>query len=374
MVLPFPCMMDQSGLLVQFPCHMDQSQQMSWAPASIPTNGFQMPCLYENEKHQEAITSAAACNDVLQKDVDGPNADVPASDCKPLPDDVVALGNPQQILTNAGFASSVEEMLENGDRAKREAIVEWMIPAALKLALSANGTRLIQRALEVTGSETQVKLSQCLHGYARRLLENLHGNHVLQKCIMMMRPHEVQFIYHELSFFRGGWAGVACHRFGCRVVERLLEHYSLELSAPIVEAVVAEIEALSMHPFANYVVQHVLEHVPAHRSEVVHALIRVGVPFLAQHHVASNVIERAFEHSGAENQRALAEAILSKPYAIADMGCSRYGNFTVRRMLEALQDPLSSMAFQQLAGAVPRLRASKHGRHIANRVSAALAR
>merc|ERR1712166_694006 len=90
------------------------------------------------------------------------------------------------------------------------------------------------------------------------------------------------------------------------------------------------------------------------------------------HRVASNTVERAFEHGGAENQRALAEAILATPNAIVEMGCSRYGSFTVRRMLEALQDHLYYIALNQLSMAIPSLRASKHGRHIAARVSAAL--
>merc|ERR1712146_288220 len=110
-------------------------------------------------------------------------------------------------------------------------------------------------------------------------------------------------------------------------------------------------------------------YVPAHRRQIVCALIHVGVPLLAQHRVASNIVERAFEHGGADNQRALAEAILAEPNAIAEMGCSRYGTFTVRRMLEALQGTLHYTALQQLALAIPSLRASKHGRHIAARVS-----
>merc|ERR1711904_743603 len=119
--------------------------------------------------------------------------------------------------------------------------------------------------------------------------------------------------------------------------ERLLEQCEAGLTAPIVTAVVAEINSLSRHPFANYVVQHILEYVPAHRSQVVHALIHIGVPLLAQHRVGSNIVERAFEHSGAEDQLALAEAVLSTPHAIAEMGCSRYGAFTVRRMLDRLE-------------------------------------
>jgi len=217
-------------------------------------------------------------------------------------------------------------------------------------------------------------LSLCMHGFVRKLLDSHHGNHVLQKSVVYMPPHAVQFIFHELSFYRGGWAGVVCHRFGCRVVERLLEHCDAALTAPIVAAVVADIDSLSRHPFANYVVQHILEYVPAHRSQVVHAIIQVGAPFMAQHRVASNIVERAFEHSDTEHKQALAESILSSPGAIVDMSCGRYGSFTVRRMLEALQGTLRYMALQQLGEAIPQLQASKSGRPIATRVLRALSK
>jgi len=388
MLVPFPCMVDGNGHLIQFPGPMEQSRQVSWVPSS---NGFHM---------MQEIDSATVCNDVSRLDTldlpsrtpevgtwfkkmapvledtsqnaDAPNAGMPMSECTTLPDDVVALGNPRQILQNAELGASLEEMLESSSVEKRAAIITWLQPAVLVLALSANGTRVIQKAIEVTGGETQIKLSLCLHGHARQLLHSHHGNHVLQACIVMMPPHAVQFILHELSFFPGGWAGVVRHRFGCRVVERLLEHCESDLTLPIVAAVAAEIDSLARHPFANYVVQHILEYVPAHRHHVVHALIQVGVPLLAQHRVASNIVERAFEHGDAENQRALAEAILATPRAIIEMGSSRYGSFTVRRMLEALQDPLRYMALQQLSVDLPGLRASKYGRHIAARVSATL--
>jgi len=378
MVVPFPCMMDGNGHFVQFPALMEQSQQASWAK---PSNGFHMM----QEVSSATINNSASHMDTLDlplrmppvsEDVsqnpDVPNAGMGMSDCIILPDDVVALGNPRQILQNAELAASVEDLLESASVEKRAAIITWMQPVVLALALSANGTRVVQKAIELTGGETQMRLSQCLHGYAGKLLHSHHGNHVLQACISMMPPHAVQFIFHELAFFPGGWAGVVRHRFGCRVVERLLEHCEPELTVPIVAAVAAEIDSLARHPFANYVIQHILEYVPAHSCQVVHALIQVGVPFLAQHRVASNIVERAFEHGGAKSQQALAEAILSTPNAITEMASSRYGSFTVRRMLEALQDPLRYMALQQLSADLSGLRASKYGRHIAARVTAAL--
>jgi len=273
---------------------------------------------------------------------------------------------------NKELAALVIEQMESAHHSRKAAILSCMQPAVVDLALSANGTHVIQEALEKTGGESQIMLSRCLHGRVRQLLDSHHGNHVLQKSVVVMPPHAVRFILDELSFFSGGWAGVVKHRFGCRVVERLLEHCDSETTAPIVAAVVADIDSLSKHPFANYVVQHILEYVPAHRQRVVHALIQAGVPWLAQHRVASNIVERAVEHGDADNQIALAEAILSTPNAIVQMGCSHYGSFTVRKMLEAIPEPLYYMALEQLAGSIPSLRASKHGRHIAARVCRSL--
>lgn len=380
MIVPFPYMFDQNGQMVQYPCPMDHTQPQSW-PEEI--NKFHMPCVHESDASQEEVSKDDSKDPA---EIDTPRilhegempADAEQHDADhampTLPDDVIALGHPRQMLADADLASHVVTLLESSSHAKRAAIVAWMQPAVMDLALSANGTRIIQKALELTGGETQMMLSLCMHGCVRKLLDSHHGNHVLQKSIVMMPPHAVQFIFHELSYYRQGWAGVVCHRFGCRVVERLLEHCDAALTAPIVAAVVADIDSLSRHPFANYVVQHILEYVPAHRAQVVHALVQVGVPLMAQHRVASNIVERAFEHSGTELQSALAEAILSSPGAIVDMSCGRYGSFTVRRMLEALQGTLRYMALQQLGEAIPQLQASKSGRPIASRVLRALSK
>lgn len=388
--VPMTCMMDPNGHVMQIPCPMDQNGQMVWA---APTNAFHMPGTdsWGSQEMQTMYNESPLVDEhhSLEENISGTDAprltadndwrdnseesSAPKSEMLTLDEDVLALGSPRKMLVDAELLAYVEELLETSENTKRAAILAWMQPAAVDLALSAKGTRIIQKALEMTGGEPQLAFSQCFHGRVRQLLDSHHGNHVLQKSIVVMPPHAIQFILHELSFSSGGWLGVVKHRFGCRVVERLLEHCQSEVTAPIVAAVVSDIDALAKHPFANYVVQHILEYVPAHRLQVVNALIQVGVPLLAMQKVASNIIERAFEHGDATIQGLLAEAVLSCPYAIVEMGCSRYGSFTVRRMLDhldSLPQPLVSMAIQQLAGpqVLRDLRAAKHGRHIAARV------
>jgi len=386
---PFPCMVDWNWQPVQFPYLGAKSQPLLWAPDS---NAFHVAC--ERNSGREESIFAAPCRDASPiakevdflprsyrgrtcdppKEADESSGDLCTSDRFAMRDKVVALGNPRQMFVKAGFSSSVVDLLESSSAAKRAAIIAWMQPIVLDLALSAKGTRVIQKALELTGGEAQIRLSNCLQGRVGQLLDSPHGNHILQKAIVVMPPYAVQFIFHELSFFRGGWVGVARHRYGCRVVERLLEHCDAELTAPIVAAMVADFASLSRHRFANYVIQHILEYAPAHRSQIVNALIQAGLPSLAQHEMASNIVDKAFEHGSVENQQALAGVILSTSGAIVELACSRYGSFTVRRMLETVQGTPRYMALQQLGEALPSLKASKYGRLTAGRVLLALSK
>lgn len=386
--------------VMQFPCLLKQTGQMGWAPPSnlchmmqpgIEPLGCSQCSVLDKGTGPEVRTPTAVCEDTshmatytdgmaCELDVGTQVQKMPAvleefkaamynCDACNLDDDVATLGNPRQMLVDAELAACIKEQLEKASSNRRSAIVVWMLPAVVDLALSAKGTHVVQKALEVSGVESQIALSRCLHGHVRRLLVSHHGNHVLQKTVVMMPPHAVHFIIHELSFFPGGWAEVVKHRFGCRVVERLLEHCESALTEPIVEAVVAEIDLFAKHPFANYVLQHILEYAPTHRHQVVYALSQVEVPLLAQHPVGSNVVEFAFDHGDTTNQMVLAEAILSTPSAVVEMARSRHGSFTVRRMLEVLQDPLYTMALDQLAAALPSLQATRYGRHIAARIS-----
>merc|ERR1719420_2403019 len=134
--------MDGNGQLVQFPYPMEQGPPLSWAPpslpicatndlqqdVSVPTNAFHMPCLDESGTCQEEKDSAAAYEDASEmageicfppNAPDEPHADIPTSNTDSLPDDVVALGNPRQMLANAGLATEVTNLLDTSSPAKR---------------------------------------------------------------------------------------------------------------------------------------------------------------------------------------------------------------------------------------------------------------
>lgn len=283
-------------------------------------------------------------------------------------------GNPKGLLLDADAANAIVSQLESGRQAQRAKIIRWLHPAMLDLTLSENGCRVIQKALEVAGGEDRQSLVDALHGHVWNLVESPHGNYVLQKSIEVMPPHSVQFILDELSSGEGGWIGVAKHRFGCRVAERLLEHCTESMTTPLAEAITREADVLARHPFANYVVQHVLEYgCQEHRTQVINAIIHGGIAMLAQHRVASNVVERALDQGNVEGQRAIANALLMVPPTLLVMSCSRYGNYAVRRLLDVISGPLHDQAICQLAAGFAQLKASKYGKQLAEKVQTSAA-
>ena len=67
-----------------------------------------------------------------------------------------------------------------------------------------------------------------------RCVRDQNGNHVVQKCIETIPPTQLDFL---LDSFRGQVMKLSTHPYGCRVVQRILEHCSNEQT----EQVLAEL-------------------------------------------------------------------------------------------------------------------------------------
>jgi len=204
-----------------------------------------------------------------------------------------------------------------------------------------------------------------MHGHVVELLDSPHGNHVLQKCIEVLPPDTVQFVVDELCAFPDHGLSIAKHRFGCRILERLMEHCPADQTRVLVEDVIRNVYVLCRHPFGNYVVQHILEYgTQTQRSVVIDALLQGGVMQLAMHRFASNVIERALGQCNAEDRRLLVHHLVSDPSTTLAMASSRYGSFIAQRLLELPPSPLLNELRQQLFEGLDCLKASKYGKQL----------
>ena len=79
---------------------------------------------------------------------------------------------------------------------------------------------------------------------------------------------------------------LSTHPYGCRVIQRILEHCLPDQTTPILEELHDHTERLVQDQYGNYVIQHVLEHGrPEDKSKIVVEL-RGKVLLLSQHKFA----------------------------------------------------------------------------------------
>ena len=112
-----------------------------------------------------------------------------------------------------------------------------------------------------------------------------------------MIPKEVDFI---IASFKDRVRWLSAHPYGCRVIQRVLEHCPVQQSAPILDEVLEHAVNLIRDQYGNYVIQHVLA---AGRRQDVALIVQCllgNVLVLSQHKFASNVVERCLEHGCAE--------------------------------------------------------------------------
>lgn len=217
---------------------------------------------------------------------------------------------------------------------------------------STLSSRAAQSALENTSSEEQVKLVNGLRGQVLKAMQNPNANHVISKMVQVMPCDRVSFIVEEL---KGYASTLSRHRYGCRLLCRIIEHLSprdvaaLELLAEVL----TDAEELCTHAFGIFVVCHILEYgLPEHKATMA-AVLGTNLMGFAVHKKGRCVVEAAFRHLSAEEQRALANDLLSdstqsKGQLLA-LAQSQFG----RHVVVAMMDQKSEVRMEAIQALVP---------------------
>ena len=90
---------------------------------------------------------------------------------------------------------------------------------------------------------------------------------------------------------------LAVHPYGCRVVQRLLEHCHGPQKSGVLDELAADIPGLICDQYGNYIMQHMMVHGrPEDRAAVVRRVQSTLFTY-AGHKFASNVVEKCLQVS-----------------------------------------------------------------------------
>jgi len=233
-----------------------------------------------------------------------------------------------------------------------------------RLACEPQGCRVVQLALQVASRADAAALTDELHGHVREAVGSPHANYVLQKVVEALPTAVAGFVAKELL---GAGAATSRHRYGCRIICRLIEHCAGDArTATLMDEVLAESNELSRHSYGHHVVQSVLEHGHAGHRHRVAAAMRGDLLRGARNRNASYVIEKALTHCSEEDRQAMASELLASPDGVPQLAQCQFGGFVVKALLRlpGEDSTAASACFERLQRAAGELQATKYGKRL----------
>jgi len=269
----------------------------------------------------------------------------------------------------APISDRIDMLMEslNGDNDAKRHALDSLRGSVVNHAFNPQGCRAVQLAFQVADTRVAAELLSELRGHVQAASRSLHANYVIQRAIEVITPAGCGFIAQEM---RGVGAAVARHRFGCRILCRLLEHMADNPACvELIAEVMAEAGQLCRQEFGHYVMQSVLEHgQPQQRGCLVQALVLQG-PRLANHNYGSHVIETALVHGSAEEQQDIGAALLTLgSCGMVALALTQHGSFVARALLRTSVDAALAAAVH-FRRAAAQLKRNRYGRRVLEEVS-----
>ncbi|KAH8726074.1 armadillo-type protein [Phaeosphaeriaceae sp. PMI808] len=270
-----------------------------------------------------------------------------------------------ELMTDPFGNYLCQKMLEFTNDEQRNTLVRNAIPAMVSIAFNQHGTRALQKMIEFISTEEQTgMIIQALSGQVVELIQDLNGNHVIQKCLNHLKSSEAQFIFDAVGEH---CIVVGTHRHGCCVLQRCIDHASGFQKVDLVRKITAHSFHLVQDPFGNYVVQYILDlNDPAFTTPMCEGF-RGKVVELSKQKFSSNVIEKCIRCAEMSAKQLLIEELLDAE-ELEKLMRDSYGNYVVQTALEFAPPELCVHLIDIMRPILPSIRQTPYGRRIQSKV------
>ncbi|KAG6866930.1 hypothetical protein C0991_003846 [Blastosporella zonata] len=261
----------------------------------------------------------------------------------------------------------IQKIFEHGTQAQRLRLAQAMEGRIHDLATQMYGCRVVQKAIECVLPDQQAIFIKELEPHILTCVKDPNGNHVIQKLVETVSPDNLGFI----KVFRGNVHDLATHPYGCRVLQRCLEHLPEENTRTIMDELFKYAINLMQDQFGNYVMQYVLEKGRLHDKTFVISKLTGQILTLARHKFASNVCEKALVCADPEICRKLIDEILVvRPDGITpitSMIKDQYANYVLQRAMIVAIGVQKEALFSKVTPQVQSMRrhSSAYSKHLA---------
>jgi pumilio RNA-binding family len=187
----------------------------------------------------------------------------------------------------------VQKLLDFGTPKVKADIRDTLEGEMVQLSLQMYGCRVVQKALEALDEDDLPRLLLEFHHNVLSCIHDQNGNHVIQKCIEVMNSraskanqsndkHRATFLCEQIDFIVDdvllNTTTLSCHPYGCRVLQRILEHSEERKKEAILDEIKKCHKKLLDDQYGNYVIQHVLQFGRQEdRDSILHIVVENGL-------------------------------------------------------------------------------------------------
>lgn len=252
----------------------------------------------------------------------------------------------------------IQKLFEFGDPIICEALGRIMEGHILDLSQDMYSCRVVQKAFEYIHPNQLVKMVKELN--CPQILDcvtNQHANHCIQKAIETISGvarhatgDSKQILYNSVGFIvralEGRVEAIARDVYGCRVIQRVIEHSPVDMKEKLLKELCMNISSLIGDQYGNYVMQHLMLYGgEKERCELLHTL-EVNLLVYSKHKFASNVVETCLQNASTDERSRIIWSLINTTFNLKE---SFDGNDENKSSLEIMcRDPYANYVMQKI--------------------------
>ncbi|OCT45870.1 putative RNA-binding protein [Cladophialophora carrionii] len=270
-----------------------------------------------------------------------------------------------ELMTDPFGNYLCQKLFEHCNEDQRTTLINTAAPALATIALNQHGTRALQKMIEFVHTPSQVDtIIQALSPRVVELVQDLNGNHVVQKCLTRLGAERSQFIYDAVGNY---CVIVGTHRHGCCVLQRCIDHAQGFQRAQLIARITHCAFDLVQDPFGNYVVQYILDLDEAAFTKPLCENFFGRVAALSKQKFSSNVIEKCLRTADMETKRQMVEEMFMGN-ELEKMLRDSFANYVVQTAMEYVDPATKARLVDAIRPILPMIKQTPHGRRIASKI------
>lgn len=294
------------------------------------------------------------------------------------------------LMTDVFGNYVLQKLFEFGTNEQCDNLSSLLVGQCVSLSMQTYGCRVVQKALEYVTIPRLINLVKEFENPAilTNCVYDSNGNHVIQKCIEIISKAVHQATDNEsrdflngriqaiIDTFRNRIKELSTHPYGCRVIQRILEHCNNTQKGPVLEELRQCCYDLVQDSYGNYVIQFVMQHGWDADRAILIKEVHANLLEFSQHKYASNVVEKCLQYASKRDRDEMIWKIINATFdtnspidgkgnsALEMMVRDPYANYVVQKVIDVSDEKQRAAILRYVRENIVQLRRYTYGKHI----------